>query len=96
MAFELNGIFHYEPIYGEEKLDKIQNNDERKFAACREAGISLCIIDTSSQKYVKPNTSKKYLDIIIEIINKHTDKKSNLTHKDLESSSPSLGTCPCV
>ena len=70
LAFELNGIFHYEPIYGEEKLEKIQNNDERKFAACREAGISLCIIDTSSQKYVKPNTSQKYLDIILEIVNK--------------------------
>lgn len=77
LAFELNGIFHYEPIYGQEKFSQIQSNDERKFAACREAGISLCIIDTSSQKYVKPNTSKKYLDIIVEIINKHTESKLN-------------------
>ena len=23
LAFELNGIFHYEPIYGEEKLNQI-------------------------------------------------------------------------
>ena len=31
LAFELNGIFHYEPIYGEKKLNKIKNNDNRKF-----------------------------------------------------------------
>jgi len=69
LAFELNGIFHYEPIYGEEKLASIQNNDGRKFQACLEQGIELCLIDTSRQKYVKPKTSQKYLDIIISIIN---------------------------
>lgn len=69
LAFELNGIFHYEPIYGKEKLLKIQNNDNRKFQACAEHGISLCIIDTSQQKKFKENTAQKYLNIIIEIIN---------------------------
>jgi hypothetical protein len=44
LAIELNGIFHYEPIYGESKLEKIQNNDNRKFQACLEQGIELCII----------------------------------------------------
>ncbi len=69
LAFELNGIFHYEPIYGTNKLDQIQNNDKSKSLACHEAKIDLCIIDTSAQKYVKPSTSQKYLDIIINIIN---------------------------
>jgi hypothetical protein len=69
IAFELNGIFHYEPIFGEEKLASIKNNDRRKFAACIEAGISLCLIDCSQHKYVKPKTSQKYLDIIVNIIN---------------------------
>lgn len=68
LAFELNGIFHYEPIYGENKLNKIQNNDQNKFQACLENGISLCIIDTSMQTYFKPTSSKKYLDIITKII----------------------------
>jgi hypothetical protein len=53
LAIELNGIFHYEPIYDQDKLDQIQNNDHRKFQACAENGISLCIIDTSSLKYFK-------------------------------------------
>jgi hypothetical protein len=69
LAFELNGIFHYEPIYGVNKLEQIQENDKSKTKACHEAKIDLCIIDTSGQKYVKPSTSKKYLNIIINIIN---------------------------
>ena len=69
LAFELNGIYHYEPIHGQNKLNQVQNNDNRKFQACAEKEISLCIIDTSLQKYVKPKTSQKFLDIIINIIN---------------------------
>jgi hypothetical protein len=68
IAFELNGIFHYEPIYGPNQLQKIQNNDKRKFQACVEKGIELCIIDTSQQKYFKIETSQKFFNIIIEII----------------------------
>ena len=68
LAFELNGIFHYEPIFGDKKFNQIQNNDQRKFQACLERGIELCIIDTSQQKRFKPETSKKYLDIIVSII----------------------------
>ena len=69
LAFELNGIFHYEPIYGQNKLNKIKNNDNRKFQACIEQGIELCIIDTSQQKYFKEKTSQKYLNIIVNLLN---------------------------
>ncbi len=71
LAFELNGIFHYEPIYGQDKLNQIKNNDHRKFAACIEKKISFCIIDTSNQKYFKISTSQKYLDIIVDILKRH-------------------------
>ncbi len=30
LAFELNGIFHYKAIFGNEKLEKIVNNDKLK------------------------------------------------------------------
>lgn len=69
LAIELNGIFHYEPIYGADKLSKIKNNDNRKFQACLEKNIELCIIDTSKIKNFKESTSKPILDIIINIIN---------------------------
>lgn len=68
LAFELNGIFHYEPIYGSDKLNNIQNNDNRKFQACLERGIELCIIDTSKEKQFKKEKSIKYLNIINDII----------------------------
>jgi hypothetical protein len=68
LAIELNGIFHYEPIYGLDKLKQIQENDKSKTKACHDNKIDLCIIDTSGQKYFKTTTSQKYLDIITNII----------------------------
>lgn len=69
LGIELNGIFHYEPIFGTEKLLQIQNNDSRKFQACAEQNISLCIIDISSITYIKPEKMQKYINIITNIIN---------------------------
>ena len=69
LAFELNGIFHYEPIFGKEKLKQIKNNDDRKFQACIEKGIELCTIDSSTLTYFKPQKAQRYLAIICEIIN---------------------------
>ncbi len=70
LAFELNGIFHYEPIYGQDKLAQIQNNDTRKFQACLERGIELCIIDNSSMLNFKLDKAEKFLLIIKNIIDK--------------------------
>ena len=69
LAFELNGIFHYEPIYGAEKLASIQNNDHRKFAACIERDISLCIIDSSKMLKFKEPKARVFLDIMTQILN---------------------------
>ena len=69
LAFELNGIFHCEPIFGRDKLNQIKINDINKFKLCHDNNITLCIIDTSKQKYFKEQTSKEFLDIIIYHIN---------------------------
>lgn len=68
IAFECNGIFHYEPIYGLDKLSKTQNNDNRKFQACLERNIELVIMDTSKVKYSIPRNFKPFLDIITSLI----------------------------
>ena len=68
LAIELNGIFHYEPIYGEERLSQIQNNDNRKFQACLERGIELCIIDSSKCTYLKQSTKDKFYNIVKNIL----------------------------
>jgi hypothetical protein len=78
VAFELNGIFHYEPIYGQEKLAAIQNNDNRKFQACLEKNIELVIIDASHENYFKEKASRKYLDIILQIINSKLEQTAGL------------------
>jgi hypothetical protein len=69
IAFELNGIFHYEPIFGVDKLKKISKNDLNKSKACIDAKIDLCIIDTSYQKRFTISSSQKFLTIIVDIIN---------------------------
>lgn len=71
LAFELNGIFHYEPVFGQDKLVKTKNNDERKFQACVEKNISLCVVDTSKQIRFTEKSSFLYLDIIQKVIEKH-------------------------
>lgn len=68
LAFELNGIYHYEPIYGSDKLSQIKNNDQRKFQACIERNIELVIMNVSDLKYFKEKNCQKYLDIIVKII----------------------------
>ena len=68
LAFELNGIYHYEPIHGAEKLTAIQNNDHRKFQACLERNIELCIIDSSKLAYFKESNAKPYLEIVQKIL----------------------------
>lgn len=70
IAIELNGIYHYKPIHGLEKLRKTQLNDSKKQKKCDENNITLFTIDTSQQKKFNENTSHVYLDMITDIINK--------------------------
>ena len=68
IAFELNGIFHYENIYGKQKLEKIKSIDKEKSKLCKKNGIKLIVIDTRAQKNFSPKSSQKFLDIIISEI----------------------------
>lgn len=70
LAIELNGIFHYEPIYGQEKLTKIQKNDNKKFQICYEQNIELLIIDISKLRYFKLSNVLPYYEIITNVIDK--------------------------
>ncbi len=77
LAFELNGIFHYEPIHGTEKLSSIQENDHRKFQACLERGIELCLIDVSSMNYFKESKAHRFLEIVQNVIDQSPLPGSN-------------------
>jgi hypothetical protein len=66
LAVELNGIFHYEPIYGSKTFERIQNNDQLKMIHCYKQGIELLVIDTTAKG------KRKYFNIIKKIIdNRH-------------------------
>ena len=68
MAIEINGIFHYKPIYGEDKLKKIQENDRQKALLCEENNITLHSIDTSKLKKMADKNAIKYLEIIKKLV----------------------------
>lgn len=67
-AIELNGITHYEPIYGEKTFNKVQNNDKRKVIACYEKGIELAIVDSSTCSYLNESAKDKYKNLIFELL----------------------------
>jgi hypothetical protein len=74
-AIELNGITHYEPIYGEDKFEKIQNNDKRKVIACYEKDIELAIIDSSTCSYLNEAAKMKYKNLVFELLEKVKNRK---------------------
>jgi len=80
LAFELNGIFHYQPVFGkteEEKDSKFQNildKDARKHQLCQEKKINLCVIDISSQVHFTIKSSQKFVDAICFIIDKRIEQ----------------------
>ena len=64
LAFEIQGIFHYEPIFGQEKLEQIQKNDLEKVTKCQELNIKLIVIDTRNQKRFTEKSSEPFLNLI--------------------------------
>lgn len=80
LAIELNGIFHYEPIYSDNQFTRIQNNDKQKIMRCNELGIELAIIDTSKLVYFKPQNAQKYYLIVKSLIQQNIQRLKNLSN----------------
>lgn len=69
-AIELNGITHYEPIYGEDRFTRSQDSDKRKMISCYEKGIELAVIDVSGAKCL----TKKWKSIYWQEVHTLLDK----------------------
>lgn len=67
LAIELNGIIHYEPIYGIDKFQKIINNDNQKIINCYKQGIELIVIN-AQQKRFSDNIKNDIWEKISQII----------------------------
>jgi hypothetical protein len=59
LAIEWNGIYHIEPIKGEEILQKIIKKDNTKIEMCKNLGINLIVISdrTSHKKFIEETTN---------------------------------------
>lgn len=55
LAIQINGPLHFQPIYGQEKLDRIQILDNEKRDRCEVLGIRLVEIDCQNDKYLNKN-----------------------------------------
>ncbi len=77
MAIEFNGIFHYQPIYGREKLTRIQNRDKEKVERCLQTGIKLFVIDVSQEIHTTQHVKEKYWARVKELV---TSKQKRAGH----------------
>lgn len=68
IGFEINGIFHYRPIFGKKQLSFVQSNDAKKVKKCDELGIVLYIINTTTQNTFSVKSSYEFLKKITDII----------------------------
>lgn len=82
LAFELDGIFHSVPIYGEERFKRQKANDILKNEKCHNLGINLIRIDTALQKKFTEESSKPYLDIIVTNIERSLCQMVRLEDSD--------------
>jgi very-short-patch-repair endonuclease len=71
LAIELNGILHYQPIYGSVKLNRIQSIDKIKSNKCAKAEIKLCIIDVSKETHLTQKIKEKNWKIVKELVTSH-------------------------
>ena len=66
IAFEINGIVHYEPIFGETKLKNTQRKDNLKKIKCKDLSIDLFVIDIRELKNPNDKNNLPYLKFIID------------------------------
>ena len=82
-AIEVNGVFHYKPIYGEKKLKQIQTNDKLKIIECNKHGINLLVLDVSDQNQFTEANSKVYLNKVIQWVDREAEGSSLLNCRTL-------------
>lgn len=69
LAFEINGMVHYKPIYGDEKFEDIIKKDKLKNNLAKEKNITLHTI--KNEKNFDHKYGKKVLERIYFLIHKH-------------------------
>ena len=68
LSFELNGIYHYKPIYGIDKFTKVLYKDIKKEHECKTQHIDLYVLDCKTFSHLNEETDKIYLNEIVKRI----------------------------
>ena len=90
LAMELNGIFHYKPIYRQEKLRRVQELDRQKLRRCLKAGIRLFVIDISRVTHLTQAAQEECWEVVKELV---TSFQRRAGHTSVQVSSfVALGT----
>lgn len=87
IAVEYNGAPHYKPIYGEESLEKAQNNDKNKKEMLNELKYKFIIIKNEDSGF-EPEKINDVASVILKLINKELNNSSLgfFTEIDISSS----------
>jgi very-short-patch-repair endonuclease len=68
LAVEFNGHLHFQPIYGVERLQRIQEIDKEKLVKCNEMGIDLRIVDVSREFHLTIELKSKHWQMLKEML----------------------------
>lgn len=68
MAVEINGFLHFKPIYGLDKLNRIQEIDREKAEECRQMNIELHIFDVSQRFHLTQVLKENHWKNIKELV----------------------------
>lgn len=86
LAFEIRGILHYKPIFGEEKMKDINRRDKIKEEICEKNGINLYVIKDESTYFTDKygdEIFKRIKSIITNVIffkiKNNSENKENVT-----------------
>lgn len=78
LAIEVNGRFHYVPVFGQALLEATQRNDREKAQSCKDNGIKLVSIDASGLKFLTHKKAQRYFMMIVDEIEIETKDKTNV------------------
>ena len=82
LAVEINGFLHYQPIYGSEKLGRIQEIDREKAYKCGQASIELYIIDVSREPHLTRSIKEKHWKTVKELV-ASAEKRAGYTNEQV-------------
>lgn len=68
LAIEINGFLHYQPIYGFDKLQRIQEIDREKTDKCSQRNIRLYVIDVSKEFHLTQKIKDKHWETVKKLV----------------------------